>query len=477
MLSSIQFPLADSRFLAGGDLRLLGRPTWPSVAPDVDFVRSFGTIRKRRLGGVADWGEGAICEADRAVRFQRLPPYLVGRSPFPLGLAYRRFYFDGMAVGKFEVGITSEIDHLASLDDDHVRNLFTHLLNLQVKVPALPAKAVTNGDYTTVTDTILGRLGKPLARLYSGSTISHPPPVSLQNWWVVPGDPLLFSVVHDEWDGTLPSRQTMNMVKGIDISGCRLLHHHIPFAGKQLRVWHMIVKKGYGYRDVRTLKISLLRLHAEHHTLRTVLQHISTGKITVTPRSPESGILQTYLNDATRRISRLDKSASRQAGNEVVEIARASDEAANPGARDALLDSLRILDVRKNIFQKVQDYIVTNNYYGETVMGSKYDFSNSENKIAAVGDNAFGIWNEGGGDLTRLRDELARLRAELEKRASSPEEKEAVEAVQQAENAAAKDDGAGAFGFLKKAGAWALDVAKSIGVPVAVEVLKKTMAG
>src|ERR1051325_2574300 len=51
MLLSIQFPFCDSRpFLPSGDT-ILDVPQWPAPTPDSDFVRGFGIVKRRRLGG------------------------------------------------------------------------------------------------------------------------------------------------------------------------------------------------------------------------------------------------------------------------------------------------------------------------------------------------------------------------------------------------------------------------------------------
>src|SRR5436305_2076496 len=69
MLLSIQFPLADSRPFLPMRKAMLPIPQWPVGTPDKDFVRCFGMIRRRRLGGLAGWvGENTVCEAGRALR-------------------------------------------------------------------------------------------------------------------------------------------------------------------------------------------------------------------------------------------------------------------------------------------------------------------------------------------------------------------------------------------------------------------------
>lgn len=484
MLLSIQFPFADSRAFLDGKVTLLGRPTWPSVSPDADFVRSFGSIRRRRLGGLPGWvGESAICEANRALRFSKFPRFTDSTSGLnvPLSLAFRRFYFDGVAVGKFEVGLTTDNKDTQTFTRKQTSEFIKHCLNLPVIVPAISGKAVSSETTEQITSTVLGQAGKPLARFYAASSISHPPPIKLENWWVLPGTPLLFLVhkaserIHIPYFGkTIPHSENLE---------CELSYCEVPFAGRNLRMWVIGLTPYANYTDVRALRICLLRLHAEHESMRLILQNIATNRIDITPRTNASNTLQRYLNEATKKISRLSSEADQLSEGDLAELARESEDIMNPGARDALLIALKNLDVRKNIFYKVVDYVTTQINIEELNMdtGSKYNISGGQ--IGAVGDhasssnNVFNQWNQSGGDLKQLAKDLATLRAELGKQATQPDQFEAAAAVAKAEAAAEKGDGPTVFEHLKKAGSWALGIATSIGIPVAIEALKKAIGG
>jgi hypothetical protein len=116
VLVGLQFPIADSRKFISAYTGRLNRPAWPSPEPEYEFVRSFGSIQTRGRGGLLGWvGENEICEADRVLRFDRLEPFYTepyrglgfvrDRNPVHLRCAFRRFFFDGLAVGKFETGV------------------------------------------------------------------------------------------------------------------------------------------------------------------------------------------------------------------------------------------------------------------------------------------------------------------------------------------------------------------------------------
>lgn len=480
MLLSIQFPFADSRAFLDGTIKLLGRPTWPSVAPDTDFVRSFGSIRRRRLGGVPGWvGESALCEASRALRFSKIKYYRDPESELsvPIMLSFRRFYFDGLAVGKFEIGIATKNNATKHLSRKQTGEFINHCLNLPVTIPALSNKTVSTEFAGQTVETVLGKAGKPLSRFYVGSSISHPPPIALKDWWVLPGAPLLFLVhrpserIHIPFLGkSIPRSENL---------ACDLSYCEVPYAGKSLRMWVMGLSPYTAYRDIRNIRICLLRLHAEHESMRLILQNIATNKIAITPRTNASNTLQRYLNEATRRVSRLSSEADYLSEGDLSELARESEDMVNPGEREALLDTLKNIDVRKNVFYKVADYVNAEIYVKELYMESKYKITGGTQ--GAVGDNAqasnntFNTWNAAGGDLNQLAKELALLRAELAKIAKEPEHFESAAAIAKAEAAAEQGDGSTAFEHLKNAGSWALDIAKSIGIPIAIKALMTAM--
>ncbi|HWS87996.1 MAG TPA: hypothetical protein VN282_13585 [Pyrinomonadaceae bacterium] len=473
-------------------MSLLGRPLWPSVSPDIDFVRSFGSIRKRKLGGMRGWiGEGALCEANRALRFLRPPKFRDAASgvEIPITVAFRRFYFDGLAVGKLEVGLTT-LD-VPPLNRRQTGDFINHCLNLPVTIPPLSPKAVVAEQAGEAVTTVLGRAGGPLARFYAACSISHPPPVKLDNWSVAAGTPLLF-VVHKHTE-RINVPYFGKRLPGGGLTNCELTYHEMPYGGRTLRMWVLALSPSAAYRNVREIKICLLRLHAEHEVMRLVLQNIATNKINASPRTPASNMLQRYLNEATRRISRLGSQADSLATGDISELARESEDLMNPGERDALLDSLKNIDVRRTIFSKVQDYVNTgiqiqNQFYGSTTYTQEINETMEQNKYkiiggshGAVGDqavnygNIYNDWKQGGGDLQTLAQQLDTLRAELGKQANQASDYKAVAAVAEAAEAAKKEEGPTVFEHLKSAGQWAYDIALKVGVPVAVEALKKAL--
>lgn len=459
----------------------------------IDFVRSFGIIRKRRLGGLRGWmGESALCEAGRALRFSKIKNFKDAEAGIriPLELAFRRFYFDGLAVGKFEVGLTTDNEALIDLTRKQTKDLIEYFLKLPVDIPPLSPKAVTADVSAEAVSTELARAGPSLARFYAACTISHPPQVNLEDWWVLAGSPLIFLVHRSSERVRIPFLG--KIVPSSGYLGCDLSYYEVPYQGKDtsIRMWVIGLAEQTNYRDVRALKICLLRLHAEFHALRLIGRNIASGRIDVAPFTNESNVLQTYLNGATRRISRLSSQAEHLSETDVAELARESEDMMNPGERDELITFLRNLGIRKNIFYKVERELKYEIHAREVYMGNTSKFSNVNSTIGVQGDDAnvgnvtqvsqsggqlYANWSQSGGNLGALAQDLAKLKAELGAQAKDAEHFEAAAAIAKAEDAANKNDGAGVFGYLKNAGKWALETATKIGTTVAVEALKKAL--
>jgi hypothetical protein len=108
-----------------------------------------------------------------------------------------------------------------------------------------------------------------------------------------------------------------------------------------------------------------------------------------------------------------------------------------------------------------------------------YNISGSQVGIVGDRNQAKNISNEGlsytNREMQELVPELLRLRKELATAAETPEHFDRVAAVARAHEAAKKNDAQGLTENLKKAGKWALAIATSIGVPIAVDALKRVV--
>jgi hypothetical protein len=498
MLLIIQFPVADSRLFIDSDTQCLGCPVWQIPNPDIDFVRHFGPIRKRWRGGLSGWvSENLVCEADRALRFRNLLRYSYYENDereedilhLPFGVAYRRFYFDGLAVGKFELGMWFDGSRLwDEARSKHVEALFQYFLHIPVRIPNPRGKSI---------DCLLYEAGKHLASLYllSSSRTKNFGLQELSSWWVQSCEPILF-LLQDDGFGHLDipfAGRSISLNKYI--SG-DLSHHYIPIDKYTFRLWNFQEKVGPWFvneedwdfsrpkyyetkakTNARELRVFLLRLHAERECLKQILRNIARGRISVSRGTEASDNLQHYLNIATRRIARLRIQGEKLTESDVGELAREAENFVLPGEIESIITTLQNLNIRRNILHKVEEYL---HQEVMIIMGDQYNVQ----QAGAVGPNAQAqnmsfnqIWINSAQniDLDILAAELASLGARLKEEAKEPEQYTAIGNVMSAEKEARQGNGAKMLEYLSKTGQWVLEMAKSIGVPVAIEALKRAM--
>lgn len=112
------------------------------------------------------------------------------------------------------------------------------------------------------------------------------------------------------------------------------------------------------------------------------------------------------------------------------------------------------------------------------------EYKNVRSQIAAQGPHSlasdnqffqdFRRWGESV-DFAELASQLNKLRQALKEEAQADVHDIAIGKVAEAEQAAKAGDDSKVAEYLKAAGQWALDVALKIGVPVAVDALKKAL--
>ena len=293
MLLSILFPIADSRrFLQNSEkLRV---PNWHSPVPDHDFIHFMGKIRHRIHGGGLGWaGEDKICYANRALRFCEnldLPSYKIG-VPIALKCAFRQFFFDGRIVGKFEIGVQAKKQNL-QLSRAQTKSLLLHYLNLTVKIP------------DPLGTSIMCRLiqaGKPLANLYLHASTSTINREKIENWQVMAGSPLIFVVCgKDDRIGIPRNAKYISIPKTYNFQ----LHYSRIIAGDRIiPMWTISMKSPREDYMARTLRLYLMRLHAEYSCLSLVLRNICANKFEESSGDHTLRELQEYFNITVKKIT------------------------------------------------------------------------------------------------------------------------------------------------------------------------------
>jgi hypothetical protein len=475
MLFTIQFPLADSRLFLDYETYKLDRPSWLPPIPDEHFVRSFGIVTRRPRGGLTGWvGESIICEADNAMRFPDFRDFSYNGNTIMLRLVFRRYFFDGLAVGKYEIGIATSDDWLINsqeFDKRAAQKLLFHILNLQVEIRH------PGGDPIKCK---LWNCGKYLAQLYALSTtrvsaLSKEIPA----WWVRHRCPIIL-IVHRDRENTfkykIPFKEKAAVMEN-DI-GLHLSHHYIPVKDKKIPAW-IILSDSWLDDEARRLRLYLLRLHAEKECLKGILDNISAGKINPSTNNEKiSDLLQHYLNETTKRISKLELKSKAVSNFDLSTLISDAEDLVEPGWRDSLINAME--RTRLSIKRKIENFITNNISIGEYYMGDNYKVG----QAGAVGPNSKAenvqlnqVLNQysAGINLEKLLPELEILRQALKEAAKTAEDDTAIGEVAQAEVAAKKGEGSTVIEHLKKAGKWALGIAEKIGTTIAAEAIKHAL--
>lgn len=483
MLLSIQYPLADVRPFLPDEGGRLGLPTWPSGQVDSEFVRSFGGVKRRLRGGLAGWvGEGAHCYASRSVRFKAGEPRPISLRELgfdqdgqvPLRSAFRRLYADGLALVKAELGFALPERLATEFPREGVRNLIQRLLEMDVNIFGAKHPRTTS----------VARAGKPLAEAYCQASTSFQRniPKECEPWWVTAGRPIIF------WESGPVERTQIpywSLSAPVSDLGLSLWQAHVTTAdGVSIPIWFLFVdsesSRSAAYQNARSLRICLLRLHAECECLRIILRHLSTGHLRVEQRSSSSDVLQLYLRDATRRISGLAKEANEISETDLAIVARSAIQTINPGDQADILAALRNLDIRKNIFHKVNEF-VSKQIVVQNLTMEQYNISGGQQgavgHAASAQNNVFNQLAQTIDDksLSDLAEELKKLRNAMKPRAGEADQDVAVGAITEAEAAARSGNKSKVVELLAKAGKWTLGIAKEIGVPIATKLLESAV--
>ncbi len=139
---------------------------------------------------------------------------------------------------------------------------------------------------------------------------------------------------------------------------------------------------------------------------------------------------------------------------------------------------------QQNTNQLINIHFETNTQNGDTIMRDKIE--NRGSVIGSQGTNSQGtvdiqtfnqVWQENIDeiDIARLAEDLEKLKASMMQEAKSAEQFESLTNVVHAQEAADKGNGEKTLEYLSKAGKWALEISRDIGVEVAATVLSKSL--
>ena len=423
MFLSIQFPIADSRKFIHNTGRL-NIPVWPFPNPGQEFIRYFGCIRARKKGNIAEWtGEDKICIANRAIQFygDLTPAGLQNNARFLC--AFKHFYSDGWVVNKFGVGFCNNRQSYISLDRKQAKNFISHFLNLPVRVLS-PQKGYMQYQLSLV--------GKALAKLYmAGSTAtSNEDIANTSDWWVLPGNPLLVLIYSANDKVHLPYEiQNIPLSTNFDF---RLSYYLVPSIEQNAKAWIFKINNISEYEKIRILHTYLVRLYIEHECLRLVLRNIIEEKIEITPRTEISDNLQFYINTATRNINKWESTFQKKYNPDLITVIHQAMDTINPGQAEKLTNTLKRYDLRKNIYRKIENYILTWQIERMDINMKGDSFKNISNSIIAtrgsISQGVISLQKKGQKDVADAISQLSKLISEIsDQELPSEKKKESTE--------------------------------------------------
>ncbi|NUO79973.1 hypothetical protein HUU05_07840 [candidate division KSB1 bacterium] len=350
MIIVLQFPISDARPFCPDHGQRLDKPYWPSPVTAIhpQFVHFFGRAVARRRGADAAWSdESAFCLAKRALRFDNLGKQRVGAAHHPMvpRVAFRRLFCDGRAVARVEIGISENprAGRLKGLDSASVLAIISEVCALSTWVPQPEAE---QREWKP-----LLRQGKNLTRLFAAATTSlslgalHTSAQAL----VLNGNPLLVVELDAREEiGTPPGFIRVGIKKTL---GAQLSFGRLKTNAGIVGLW--ILQRNKATRDqVRSLRLCLLRLHAEQEVLDLVLHQLKSRHILKQRDFDIEEELNDYLNKATRLIKRDDWSGISQSA--ILAAFDAAEQVTAVASRINLVE--RFEGARRQIWQKIEDY-------------------------------------------------------------------------------------------------------------------------
>lgn len=297
-----QLPLSDARPFAPDRAGRLAVPDWPipRYFNNPQFVQHFGGAARRRGSVDAAWAdEYAYCRAHRAIALPELHRQTFGLPGAAISTvcAFRRLLVDqSTVVARIEIGLAHHPDTPLPADADERK-----LLAIAQSALDLPVRVPDNA--TTSTTGPLAGQGPRLAALYAfASTTRRRRPDVRQLRLVGDGVPMLVVEFQDHEPFATPKQA--KIVDPGKVGGARAVFMWVKSKAGQVPVW-FLARGNASEAHVRSLRLCILRLHAEQQALDLVLRQVQRESIRFVPEG-DPDALSDYLNAATRSISKAE---------------------------------------------------------------------------------------------------------------------------------------------------------------------------
>ena len=467
MVIFLQYTVTDLRSFTEHRDSQLGKPQWPSPQPFREFVRGTGSIIERKMKGQSSWvGENFICHITKGIKFDS--KIVLNNGLHIRNLSNHMYANENFVLTKYEfVFHTKATSKQGVMDYGTIKGITDALLESKLRV-----KSATGYEELKTL-----QLSKKLLNFhYENSTIT-----SIKKEQI--GSDHLLSCIPQIYIYLTPNER----IRGLESNFTHIATIHD--AGELYGSWHnhknnpiriWIHDRKLSFTNIgknRELRMSVMRLHSEYECLKNVFSAISSGRIRVEARSPASNALQQYFNKAIHTYLS-DEAIFDSSGN----VHKFSNyfskvfDKAQPGELENLKSRIKSFNFRPNIEIKTAQFITNHIEH----MNNKFENNNST--VFSQGDNNtvqnnnaqqnFAV-TSADTDFSKLLEELAVVLENAQKEATTTEQRKAVLALSEAEDAAKNKDSKGVISALQVGGKWVADLASKLTAGVLVELIKQ----
>ena len=345
MLIAIQYPIIDLRKLLPGENYGLPVPEWPDPEENHQFVRAFGEIVRRPKGGLHTWiGEHKPCHAKRILRFKSLPVVKVNGEKYHFDCAFRRFYFDGRVVGKYELGLTDR-KFKYEYAQDNFEQTMSAVLNKRIQIYR-GNKLQQKGK--------LYEAGDFLATEYHYASTFKNKQHNIDDKIVLPGKPAII-VDCDNDESIVYNKTPLTKINIIDYD-LELYHAWLPINDRTQHLW--ILKRNNSQNDpeARYLRLQLFRINAELESLKTVSKYIRRKIINIQEVDKKS-VLYKYLTKTLIKLVAIQRKMKLKYNPELADEAMNCIDQISRGEFESLYDQLGQTEFGEKIIKCVEEVL------------------------------------------------------------------------------------------------------------------------
>ncbi|WP_149304099.1 toll/interleukin-1 receptor domain-containing protein [Pareuzebyella sediminis] len=390
MLFIVQYTITDARRFTGHADAILPYPDWPYPQTN-EFAKFTGAVQYRKQGGINNWvGESLICSAKKAIKINKWLTFANSRL-YVIKLLFRRFYFDGQASGKFEIGFRIKTGWVKG---KALEEIISEILSLNIRV-------CYGGDQEEIVP--LGHAEEALAKQYFFNSSRNPVRSDFDPAQIVCSAPALVLSNHHKEEIVNPLSGRTIFLKELN---AKLACYLLKISNRSIQLWQILNQnpleahngsqknaKGLHQKEIRDTRIILSRLIASKKSLNQILKWIKKGSINPKPRSEASNSVQFYLIETIKNTLKKEQELN---NDSLTYLVRSVEDALIPGEINALYEKLKItMNVRPQVWSKVEHYFRQE----ETLRAAeKAELIMTKNEINISGGEHINI-NQAGGDI------------------------------------------------------------------------------